>query len=280
MKKTTKTLFFLTPIALWLGCSLVVLAPDVFNQSRMADMAIFWFFGIFTNPIELFSILGDFDHPAIQAILVFLLLVPLAIWVVWPLTFRTGLTTRSYIYLCLLLVYILPGALLSGARHRSITRANNFGAMYPELRYVEYGPVEILSEEEINQNISFAAVFENSPERVINRYTVTVKDGSVYPIDEEENQFDWGLRKLLHAPTNEYLRSFEYDNLRSRRPSRRYFYFKVGERFGKGVVYGHNHARLFFNATSAPAFGAVKENPSFWDWASWYFTADEAVYMK
>ena len=124
MKKTTKTLFFLTPIALWLGCSLVVLAPDVFNQSRMADMAIFWFFGIFTNPIELFSILGDFDHPAIQAILVFLLLVPLAIWVVWPLTFRTGLTTRSYIYLCLLLVYILPGALLSGARHRSITRAH------------------------------------------------------------------------------------------------------------------------------------------------------------
>jgi hypothetical protein len=280
MKNAAKTLLFLVPIVLWLGCSLVVLAPDVFNQSRMADMAVFWFFGIFTNPIELFAILGDFDYPAIQAILIFLLLLPLAIWVLWPLTFRAGLTTRSFVYLGLLFVYLLPGVLLSTARYRSVTRANNFGAMYPDLRYVEYGPVDALSEEEINQTISFAAVFENSPERVMNRYTVTVEDGSVYPVDEEENQFDWGLRKMLQAPTNEYLQSFEHDNLRSRRPSKRYFYFKVGERFGKGVVYGQNHARLFFNTTSLPTFGAAKENPSFWDWASWYFKADESVYMK
>ncbi|EFK11036.1 conserved hypothetical protein [delta proteobacterium NaphS2] len=280
MKNAAKALLFLAPIILWLGCSLVVLAPDLFNQSRMADMAVFWFFGIFTNPIELFSILGDFDHPAIQAILVFLLLLPLAIWVVWPLVFRAGLTTRSFVYLVLLFVYMLPGAFLSGARYRSATRANNFGAMYPDLRYAHYDRVDALSEEEINQTISFAAVFEDSPKRVMNRYTVTVSGGSVYPVDEEEYRFDWGLRKLLQAPTNGYLPSFEFDKLRSRRPSKRYFYFKVGERFGKGVVYGHNHARLFFNTSSLPTFGAVKKQPSLSDWVSWYFKADETVYMK
>ena len=268
------------PLIVLGGSGLVIAYPDAFNHARMADMAIYRLFAVFSCPIEVLSILTGIDHLLIQLALLVILLLPLAIWVLWPLAMGSGLQTRSYVYIGLLIFYMVPGILLSQIQYSSITSANIFGVKYPEYRYLvfsQYGRVPTNSIEHI---ISITTIDHDLPDYVMSRFDISIENGGFALVEDKEGNPDWGLRKLLMAPNDGYENHFVYEHLRSRRPTQQYFFYRHNQTYGKGLIFGNNQIHLFELPAGVRVFASSVTSPTLWDRLKWYFSKDEPVYLK
>lgn len=220
------------------------------------------------------------DYPLVQLALLVLLLLPLAVWVFWPLALGNGLQTRAYVCIGLLLFYMVPGFLLSQMQYSRITAANIFGVEYPEYRYLDIAPFERIPTDSIEHVITISTIDQDLPDYVMSRYDIAIENGGFSLVDDKEGNPDWGLRKLLLAPNDGYENHFIYEHLRSRRPTQQHFFYRHNQRYGKGLIFGNNQIHLFELPPGLKGFASTVASPTLWDRLEWYFSEDKPVYLK
>jgi len=267
----------IVPVAIWALSIIPAIAPGIFNLSRMADIVLLGALGWLLLPTLMILIVFFQAHLAIQLAVLFLLLFPIGPLLVRPLLNRHGFGWLSAIYSMFLFVYLSLGFYLASERINGMATNNIYGYKYPEHRYDKYDPFISLSKESISDEFIFTKLSEGYPAE----YEIQIPNGGFIVVDDNEQNMDWALRKLLHIPESGYAPTTKWHAVQSRRANRIYFFCKIGDKYGKGVIHGGtiNQVNVFMPEDNSMTFGSQNTDPGFANWLKWFVKIDKHIYM-
>lgn len=155
---------------------------------------------------------------------------------------------------------------------------NIYGYKYFGNRYDSYVPFETLSKESLSDTLHFT-IITNGPST---EYEFHIPNGGFIIVDDDEQNMDWALRKMVQIPDTGYTTSIKWHGVLSRRVNRVYFFCKIGDKYGKGVIYGYNVAQthIFIPADNSMIFATAKNDPDLADWMKWFVSKGQVIYMN
>ncbi|HMP00485.1 MAG TPA: hypothetical protein PKE26_15425 [Kiritimatiellia bacterium] len=268
----------IVPVLIWTASIIPAIVPGIFDLSRMADIVALGALGWLFLPMHMILVVFFQANLAVQLIALLLLLLPIGPLLIRPILNRHGFGWLTAIYSLFLFLYLSLGFYLASERINSIGIRNIYGYRYPEFRYDSYLPFVKMSENAISAELLF---IEGSG-GYMGEYEIHARNGGFIVVNDSEQNMDWVLRKMRHIPEEGYQPTIHWQALRSRRQSGVFFYFKFGDKYGKGVINGWNtaHAHVFIPEDETKGFVSANADPTFANWLKWFISKEIQVYTN
>ena len=268
----------IVPVLIWAASIIPAIAPGMFDISRMADIVVLGALGWLFLPMQIIFALFLQTSLTLQIIALLLLLLPIGPLLIRPILNRHGFDWLSATYSLFIFLYLCLGFYLASERINGMAINNIYGYKYFGNRYDSYVPFETLSKESLSDTLHFT-IITNGPST---EYEFHIPNGGFIIVDDDEQNMDWALRKMVQIPDTGYTTSIKWHGVLSRRVNRVYFFCKIGDKYGKGVIYGYNVAQthIFIPADNSMIFATAKNDPDLADWMKWFVSKGQVIYMN